>query len=459
MHRYFFVIVALVLVDPATAVSQQGQPPAQPGIREHQEPDRRVPAAQYSPLAAKGGYSDGSTSPLEAMVHALNPRDVNLGAMWEERRRAWLENAGANRYFWYSFGATILVILSWFALAWVQNDRVRERWQLAEHAADALRYAEYCKRKAKEAIDRYNLHIETCNRVIEAGESGIATPETANLEDYKREIQRLKSDNDAKELQVARLTEQLEQKAAELNSLTERVTAAEQRLRKGRSAPGSESANAELVERIQRLEAENRRLKQGKTAAAKAATAETELRLRKVMLVAVQSFGSIWTARGASRGTGLREVRAARRLLQHDWRPGWEQTAEPVVCLRLRPVGRVFRVSCGARRTDHPSCLRVGGVSVWNGRNKLFLRRLMPAGSRPDAYLFRMGSAERDGSTEAAPGNAMPRAMVSFSEGNGQQECLIVLPPFGWVYGEHGTFCVDPQQDRPWIAALSRAAR
>ena len=121
------------------------------------------------------------------MVHALNPRDVNLGAIWEERRRAWLENAGANRYFWYSFGATAMLILSWFALAWVHTDRVRERWQLAEHAADALRYAEYCKRRAKEAISRYNVHVETCNRVIEAGESGIATPETANLEDYKRE--------------------------------------------------------------------------------------------------------------------------------------------------------------------------------------------------------------------------------------------------------------------------------
>jgi hypothetical protein len=251
--------------------SQQQQSPVQPQRQRRQESDQRVPAAQYSPLAAQGGYKHGGTSPLDSMVHALNPRDVNLGAVWEERRRVWLENAGANRYFWYSFGATILVILSWFALAWVQNDRVRERWQLAEHAADALRYAEYCKRRAKEAIDRYNLHIETCNRVIESGESGIATPETANLEDYKRELQRLKSDNDAKELQVTRLSEQLEQKAAELNSLTERVTGAEQRL-KTRTAAGSDSASAALVERIQRLEAENRRLKQGKAVAAKAAT-------------------------------------------------------------------------------------------------------------------------------------------------------------------------------------------
>jgi hypothetical protein len=284
MRCSFFVFVALVAVDHALVgqsrpqdqpwapvSSQEQQTPAQPQRHRRQESDQRVPAAQYSPLAARGGYTHGGTSPLDAMVHALNPRDVNLGAVWEERRRVWLENAGANRYFWYSFGATILVILSWFALAWVQNDRVRERWQLAEHAADALRYAEYCKRRAKEAIDRYNLHIETCNRVIESGESGIATPETANLEDYKRELQRLKSDNDAKELQVTRLSEQLEQKAAELNSLTERVTGAEQRL-KTRTAAGSDSASAALVERIQRLEAENRRLKQGKAVAAKAAT-------------------------------------------------------------------------------------------------------------------------------------------------------------------------------------------
>src|SRR5215472_15067173 len=255
--------------------ARQQQVPGQPQMNRYREPDTQAPAAQYSPLAAQGGYSHAHTSPLEAMVHALNPHDVNLGAMWEARRRAWLENAGANRYFWYSFGATALLVLSWFALAWVHNDRVRERWQLAEHAADALRYAEYCKRRAREAISRYNEHIETCNRVIEAGESGIATPETANLEDYKRELQRLKSDNDAKELQVARLTEQLEQKATELNSLTERVTAAEQRV-KSRAGAGQDGGNAALVERIQRLEAENRRLKQGKTAVSKAAVADDE---------------------------------------------------------------------------------------------------------------------------------------------------------------------------------------
>ena len=49
--------------------------------------------------------------------------------------------------------------------------------------------------------------------------------------------------------------------------------------------------------------------------------------------------------------------------------------------------------------------------------------------------------------------------MVSFSEGNGQQEILVVLPPFGWVQGAHGTFYPEPRRDRPWMAVLSRAER
>jgi hypothetical protein len=259
MRRHLYLYVVLLVV----ALGAFGQGRSNDG----------VPASRYSPLAAQGGYSKSHVSPLDAAVHALNPHDVNFGAVWEERRRVWLVNAGANRYFWYSFAATALLILSWFALAWLHTDRVRERWQLAEHAADALRYAEYCKCKAQEAIRRYNEHVEKCNRVIEAEESGITTPETANLENYKREIQRLKSDNDAKDLQVARVEEQLSQKSTQLNNLAERITEAERRL-KNRPAAPQENGSAALVERIQRLEAENRRLKQTRTAAAQPATAD-----------------------------------------------------------------------------------------------------------------------------------------------------------------------------------------
>ena len=254
-----------VLIAVATGVSGQtrSENPVRPPAFDGRTPgadrpaEAPVPAARYSPLAAQGGYSGARTSPLTAVVRALNPHDVNLGEAWERRRRQWLANAGANPYFWFSFVVTAALILSWFALTWVHTDRIRERWQLAEHAADALRYAEYCKRGASDAISRYNQHVEKCNRLIEAEESGLMTPETADLQDYRREVTRLAADNDSKDLQVKRLQEELERKAQELMDISKRIEQAEQRLG---SRPKAADVHAKLTERINRLETENRNL-------------------------------------------------------------------------------------------------------------------------------------------------------------------------------------------------------
>ena len=177
------------------------------------------------------------------------------------------------------------------------------------------------------------------------------------------------------------------------------------------------------------------------------------------MLVAVQSFGSIWTARRAS--TEVEGARSPRRIAYYN-------TTGVLAGNKVRSRSCVYGYvrldecsgfhACFASRFIH-RVYESKGVSVWNGRNKLFLRQLMPAGTRPDVYLFRIdatdtGWIDRDGAWKCDP-----TQVVSFSEGDGQQECLIVLPPFGWVHGEHGTFCAEPQRDRPWIAALSRAAR
>ena len=230
------------------------------------ERSTQVPAAQYSPLAAQGGESRSRLSPWDAIVHYLNPHNLNMGQIWEQYRAAWLENAGANRYFWYSFWTTGVLIFSWFAIAWMHTDRVRERWELAEHAADALRYSEYCKRMASEAIGRYNAHIETCNRVIEAGESGLVTPEAATVEGYAKELARLKSDNDSKALQVQRLQDELDEKTKLLTGLSARIEAAEQKLRIGATPANTTNALTERITRVERengtLMEENRRLRQ-----------------------------------------------------------------------------------------------------------------------------------------------------------------------------------------------------
>jgi hypothetical protein len=265
-----------------TAPSQAPESPSerpQANITIQQQPGtaaarQNIPAARYSPLAAQGGYDRFRTPPWEAfwraIVQKLNPQNSNLGVMWEQWRQEWLENAAASRYFWYAFWTTLILILSWFALAWIQLDRSRETWELAELASDALRYSEYCKRQAKQAIDRYNGHIEKCNRVIESARSGLATPETATLENYKRELVTLRNDNSALKLENESLKAQLESKTVELQSFTARVAEVEKRVQAGNSKP----SNAQLVERIRRLEEQNRLLQQ--KANAKAATAPAE---------------------------------------------------------------------------------------------------------------------------------------------------------------------------------------
>jgi hypothetical protein len=177
------------------------------------------------------------------------------------------------------------------------------------------------------------------------------------------------------------------------------------------------------------------------------------------MLVAVQSFGSIWTARGAS--TASDGIKPARRGAYYN-------TTGVLAAGKLRNrscvYGYVRLDECSgfdprfAGRIVHRVYVSEG-VLVWNGRNRLFLQRMAPAGTRPDVYLFRTGSTDTGWIDRGGAWHCDAAQVISFSEGNGQQEALLVLPPFGWVRGEKGTFCVEPWLDWPWIARLSRAAR
>jgi regulator of replication initiation timing len=193
------------------------------------------------------------------VVDYFNPRHLNLSQIWEERRQAWLDNVAYNQYFWYAYCVTGLLILSWFVLWWVWDDKVRGLGELAENAADALRYSEHCKREAKGAIRRYNEHLDKCNRLIEDQRSGlVTTPETANLGNFKEELTKIRADNESLRLENTQLQAKLDGKTAELQGLEKRVTEAERKM----EARQSQSPNAQLVDRIRRLEIRNGELEQ-----------------------------------------------------------------------------------------------------------------------------------------------------------------------------------------------------
>ncbi len=177
------------------------------------------------------------------------------------------------------------------------------------------------------------------------------------------------------------------------------------------------------------------------------------------MLVAVQSFGSIWTERCAS--TDVNDANSARRRAFYN--TTGVMAGSKLQC-RSCVYGYVRLDECSgfhpssANRVIH-RVYESEGVSVWSGRNKLFLRQLMPAGTRPDVYLFRIGSSEIGWIDRSGSWTCNGAEVVSFSEGNGQQEALLILPAFGWIRSERGTFCVDPRRERPWTAVLSCAAK
>ena len=177
------------------------------------------------------------------------------------------------------------------------------------------------------------------------------------------------------------------------------------------------------------------------------------------MLVAVQSFGSIWTERGASP-----EVDGANAVRRRAFYNTTGVRAGSKLRSRSCVYGYVRLDECSgfhpgfAERVIH-RVYESEGVSVWDGRNKLFLRQLTPTGTRPDLYLFRSGSAEIGWIDRSGAWTGRGAQVLSFSEGNAQQEALLILPAFGWVRSERGTFCVDPRRDQPWMAVLSCTAK
>jgi hypothetical protein len=403
---------------------------------------KKSPAAQYSPLTAQGGYWREQKSPWQMIVDYFNPRHLNLGQIWEQRCRAWLDNVATNEYFWYAYCVTGLLIVSWIVLWWVHDDKLRALAELAENTADALRYSEYCKRQAKQAIRRYNDRVEKCNRIIEDNRSSLmTTPETAELDSCKRELQELRNDNGSLKLQNASLKHQLEAKHSEFQVLNERIPGVEQRIQSDRGA-GPKSTNAELVERIRRLEEE-------KPSAAEEGKQSRRCTIRAgrkwPMLIGVVGFGSIWSSRGASGSrpaayfntTGVNSTgRYRHRSCVHGYVRIDECTG-----FRLHAADRAIN------RTYESDPL-----SVWQGRRKLFLRGFVKADATPDVYLVRLSPLEVGWIDLRTKWLCNSRSILSFSEGNDQQEVLVILPPYGWTNTSHGTFfCCQNGNARPWL--------
>lgn len=213
----------------------------------------------YSPLAAAGGYKRQQQTFWEFWWHQFNPRNINYGEWIEQRRRVFLEQAGENRYFWFSFWAFATIC---FLLLWAGKERMERKdteWEAAECLADLANYADHCKRHALEAIQKHNEHIEVCNRVIESAETGRPMP-TGDVDgDWKAEVQRLRMEVAEKSAEVVKLSAALEQKSTTVANLNERI---DELARNHRAGANGGNANLDLVKRLNDLTAENHKLRE-----------------------------------------------------------------------------------------------------------------------------------------------------------------------------------------------------
>lgn len=92
-------------------------------------------------------------------------------------------------------------------------------------------------------------------------------------------------------------------------------------------------------------------------------------------------------------------------------------------------------------------------LCLWNGQNKIFFGRRLRHPAPPDYFLVVVRSGEFGRADVGAPGWKSDRCLVvSFSEWQGRQELMLLLPPDGWVETSLGRLIAGPA--RSWNRTL-----
>jgi hypothetical protein len=188
-------IVALTFAGLAAPSSATAQQPQQSQVIPHnqQQPktDPPLPAKSSRPM-----YQRGDTW-YEFLLKQFNPGNIDYGAWMEERRRVFLDESVRNPYFKYSAGVTLGLLLMTVICVKQWIDHRRTLWITAEMMADLYNHDLYSRDIAEKATEKYNNHIERCNRAIEAGQHGNAMPGTdSDQESWKAQLDHVTEERD-----------------------------------------------------------------------------------------------------------------------------------------------------------------------------------------------------------------------------------------------------------------------
>ena len=191
------------------------------GAVKAQTPPKPNPQTQGAPSP----YQQQGTW-YEFMLKQFNPDNLDYGRWLEQQRRAFIDARVKNPYFLYGLCTTIGLLLMTAVSTKLWIDHRREMWITAEMMADIYNQDAYSRRVAQEAIERYNAHIERCNRAIETAEHGDAISATdSEIEQLRSELLRVAGERDtaARERDIAR--EDLQKKSEILAEMSVRLDA------------------------------------------------------------------------------------------------------------------------------------------------------------------------------------------------------------------------------------------
>jgi hypothetical protein len=211
---------------------------------------------------------------FDFVVRQFNPDRRDWGDWIEERRQALLDASARNPYFKYSLVSTALLLMALGAWAKALCDLSRTKCMFEEKLGEALRHDQYSREGAREAIRRYNEHIDKCNRVIEAQESALPSGSVGNteVEGLRNQLEGARTECDAAIRERNNLQTELKQTSATVADLSIRLSRSAS---KGNgdsegATSSSDASSGELMQHINRLQQQlyaerekNKRLKGG----------------------------------------------------------------------------------------------------------------------------------------------------------------------------------------------------
>jgi hypothetical protein len=176
------------------------------------------------------------------------------------------------------------------------------------------------------------------------------------------------------------------------------------------------------------------------------------------MLVSITGLGSVWRRRfGNDPDDPRRFARAAY----------YNTTGVPVdktIRTRSKVAGHARFNSTGGFNPNYP--LRIINrmfeceePCVRQGQNKVFLKYMLAAPREPDFFLVVARQSDigrlHVGDSGWKSDNGL---LISFSESGDEQECMVLLPAYGWIRSDVGSFILQPLAPRPWVGSLKLVA-